>query len=124
MLIGESIQDAIDWTQDRLATTRPLAEGTLFSLMADKMVRETELGYVLLEAAVEEIESRHVKMRSARGRMRFHHRRINSKKTVGQKKKYTQKLKQMKRIQKPDHLDYPDSASAMDSLPEATDALS
>lgn len=118
MLIGESIQDAIDWTQDRLATTRPLAEGTLFSLMADKKVQETELGYVLLEAD-EEIERRHVKVRAARGRMRFHQRRINSKKTVAHKK-YTQKLKQMKRVQKLDHLDYPDAASGM----EDDDALS
>lgn len=106
MLIGESIQDAIDWTQDRLVTTRPLAERTLFSLMADKKVRETELGYVLLEAD-EEIEKRHVKVRSARGRFRFHSKRANSK-----------KMKQMKR-QKLDHLDYPDSASDMDEIDNA-----
>lgn len=48
-VIGESISDAIDWTQDKLRSTRPLAESVLFSLLTDKKVRETEQGFVLLE---------------------------------------------------------------------------
>ena len=49
MRIGESIIEAIDWTQDKLRTTRPLAERTLFSLLAEKRVTETETGYMLAE---------------------------------------------------------------------------
>lgn len=48
-LIGGSIQEAIDWTQDHLRTTRPLAESTLFSMLAAKSVTLTEAGFVLLE---------------------------------------------------------------------------
>jgi hypothetical protein len=53
-LIGESIQEAIDWTQDTLATTRPLAEGTLFTLLKEHAVRETADGFVLMEKDEEE----------------------------------------------------------------------
>ena len=49
MRIGDSIIEAIDWTQDRLKTTRPLAERTLFSLLAEKRVTETDAGFVLAE---------------------------------------------------------------------------
>ena len=34
MRIGISINEAIDWAQDKLITTRPLAERTLFALIA------------------------------------------------------------------------------------------
>lgn len=79
MLIGSSILDAIDWTQDRLRTTRPLAESTLFSLIASKHVTETEAGFVLAEADSEdEMQKRHkaAKAKGSRGtarpRFRFH----------------------------------------------------
>jgi hypothetical protein len=78
MLIGGSIQEAIDWTQDRLATTRPLAESTLFSLIASKQVKETATGFVLAEADGEdEMRKRHsaAKVKGSRGnrpRFRFH----------------------------------------------------
>lgn len=82
MFIGDSIQEAIDWTQDRLLTTRPLAEQTLFSLIADHAVTETEYGYMLIEAE-EEVEKRHHTMRHRttrnRSRFKFHTKRKNAK---------------------------------------------
>jgi hypothetical protein len=45
MIIGVSIIDAIDWSQDLLEGTRPEAERALFSLMKDKLVVETERGF-------------------------------------------------------------------------------
>ena len=60
-LIGVSINEAIDWAQDRLTTTRPLAERTLFSLLADKLAAETEDGFILLEDADDEPEKHHDK---------------------------------------------------------------
>lgn len=48
-IIGDTIQEAIDWTQDVLRTTRPLAERTLFSLLMANSVKETEDGFVLTE---------------------------------------------------------------------------
>ncbi len=54
MRIGISIQEAIDWTQDQLVTTRPLAERTLFVMLAKHRVTETETGYMLAEDADED----------------------------------------------------------------------
>jgi hypothetical protein len=48
-IIGNTIQEAIDWTQDLCETTRPMAEYTLFSLLSSKLITETEEGYTLLE---------------------------------------------------------------------------
>lgn len=45
MIIGVSIVEAIDWSQDLLESTRPVAERALFSLLKDKLVVETEHGY-------------------------------------------------------------------------------
>jgi hypothetical protein len=64
MNIGSSISEAIDWTQDQLHTTRPLAERTLFSLMACDAVDETEQGFVLLEDDDEELEKHHRKVKN------------------------------------------------------------
>jgi len=57
--IGGSIQEAIDWTQDHLGTTRPLAERTLFTLLTEKRAQETEAGFMLGEVGDEEIEKVH-----------------------------------------------------------------
>ena len=67
------IHEAIDWMQDRLLTTRPLAERTLFSLIAKRRVIETDDGYILSEAAdpEDELEKTRQKKRS-RGRRRRH----------------------------------------------------
>ncbi len=86
--IGESIQEAIDWTQDHLTTTRPLAEQTLFSLILEHKVRETEEGFVLMEAE-DEIEKHLNKIKSTmtqnRKHFRFHSKRKN--KITQQRKK-------------------------------------
>lgn len=47
--IGESIIDAINWTQDRLGSTRPIAEAVLFSLLTEKKAKETTVGFMLFE---------------------------------------------------------------------------
>ena len=69
--IGVGIHEAIDWMQDRLLTTRPLAERTLFSLIAKREVIETDDGYILSEAANPEDELEKTRKRS-RGRRRRH----------------------------------------------------
>jgi hypothetical protein len=83
MIIGDSIQDAIDWTQDHLRTTRPLAEGTLFSLLQAAVVRETEHGYVLNEAEEEEAEKHFNKLKNntQKNRSRFRSNSKHSKRT-------------------------------------------
>lgn len=58
-VIGGSITEAIDWTQDHLVTTRPLAEQTLFSLLHDAKVTETEQGFILQEDDEEEVRNRY-----------------------------------------------------------------
>lgn len=82
-LIGGSISDAIDWAQDLLATTRPLAEKTLFALLADAKVYENEDGFMLLEDDEEEVRRQHdtVKHNFAKNwqRYRFHVKRRRSK---------------------------------------------
>jgi hypothetical protein len=69
--IGDSISQAIDWTQDALGTTRPIAETVLFSLLADKKACETVDGYMLLEDDEEDLKRRQSRTR-ARPRFRFH----------------------------------------------------
>ncbi len=89
MIIGISINEAIDWTQDRLKTTRPLAERTLFSLLSDKTIVETDDGYMLSEEAAEEVENRHNSTK-----------RNSSKIKVGKiaKQRYSSRMKHMKHI--------------------------
>lgn len=76
--IGDSINEAIDWTQDLLRTTRPIAETVLFSLLADKTAAETEDGYLLTEDDDEEIKKRGARLNQHRPRFRFGHKRSNS----------------------------------------------
>ena len=95
MRIGSTILEAIDWTQDRLRTTRPLAERTLFSLLADKHVRETGDGFVMEDADEEEVRKRFntVKARHGRGsKFRFHQSRKKGFKHV---KHFMQQLKRL-----------------------------
>lgn len=81
MLIGDSINDAIDWTQDRLGTTRPLAEQTLFSLLAERAVYESDDGFMLVEAKADEVEKHHHRARSkgSKNRQRFRSKRVHKK---------------------------------------------
>jgi hypothetical protein len=76
--IGDSINEAIDWTQDLLRTTRPIAESVLFSLLADKTAAETEDGYLLTEDDDEEIKKRGARLNQHRPRFRFGRKRSNS----------------------------------------------
>lgn len=91
--IGSSINEAIDWTQDRLSTTRPLAERTLFSLLESEIVEETDEGFVLVEAE-EEAEKHHTKVKNNFTknwqRYRFHAKRKNSKKMTFHDKRQQQ----------------------------------
>lgn len=74
--IGESINDAIDWTQDKLETTRPLAEQTLFAMITDGMVTETSHGFILFEGEDDDKKMKktlsHIKAHT-RPRSRSHH---------------------------------------------------
>jgi hypothetical protein len=45
MIIGDSIIDAIDWSQDQLRCTRPEAEQALFALMEQQTIIEAEDGF-------------------------------------------------------------------------------
>lgn len=101
-IIGDSIQEAIDWTQDFLCTTRPLAERTLFSLLADAKIVETEVGFVLNETDEEEVKKRHTTAKhhfsKNRTRFKFHAKRKNA------KQRFVSKMK---------HLDSSDAADEM-----------
>jgi hypothetical protein len=106
-LIGGSIQEAIDWTQDHLLTTRPLAERTLFSMLTDKKVRETADGFMLIEADGEEdMRKRHKAMRHGRGPSRPF--RSKSRK-MNPKKQYKRRL------------DYSDAAEDMIDAADGSD---
>jgi hypothetical protein len=77
-LIGESIHQAIDWTQDTLQTTRPLAEQVLFHLLDEQKVIESAVGFVLQESKSDEETRQHmqgVKVHArAKGKVRGHRR--------------------------------------------------
>jgi hypothetical protein len=45
VIIGGSIVEAIDWSQDQLRCTRPEAERALFSLMEQNLIVEAEDGF-------------------------------------------------------------------------------
>lgn len=97
MHIGDSINEAIDWTQDRLATTRPLAEQTLFSLLAEHAVYESSNGFVLREAKSDEVEKHHHR---ARGNGRKNYRKFRM-----QRKHDKHKLRNLFRLDNPEIAD-------------------
>ena len=47
--IGTSRREAINWTQDTLKTTRPIAEGVFNAMLACKGAVLNESGYILFE---------------------------------------------------------------------------
>src|ERR1051325_817654 len=112
-ILGESITEAIDWVQDNLTTTRPLAERTLYSLLGAKQVAETQKGYVLWEN--EDEEEKHLK---------HHHNRVHHRSRPRATGKLTPAQKKARQRWKVKHLDYPETASDMDELPGDEDALS
>jgi hypothetical protein len=82
--IGDSVREAIDWTQDALGagSTRPEAEAVLFQLLAEKLIRETDDGFVLLEHFAEDSNTDddasdrfRARRRLTHARFRFHHMR-------------------------------------------------
>ena len=73
-LIGESIQQAIDWTQDTLQITRPQAEEVLFGLLKRQQVMESGIGFLLRESEDEEEMRRHLHHAKAHARARGHRR--------------------------------------------------
>lgn len=111
-ILGESITAAIDWVQDNLTTTRPLAERTLYSLIEAKQVAETQKGYVLWED--EDEEAKHLK---------HHHNRVHHRSRPRATGKLTHAQKKARQRWKMKHLDY-DSTTDMDDLPGDEDALS
>ena len=80
-IIGTDIIEAIDWTQDKFRTTRPIAEKTLFSLLNDRTVKETEEGFVLTEDETEaekhftNQKNNMAKNWSRRSKIKFHRKR-------------------------------------------------
>jgi len=120
--IGDSINEAIDWTQDRLVTTRPLAERTLFAMLSDKKAHETEQGYMILEDSDDELQKRHRNLKQGGGVLhgqnggyRFHHLRRHAKKhyRATESQMFLQKLHHMQKMKGIKHMDYPDAASGM-----------
>lgn len=109
MKIGDSIQEAIDWTQDRLATTRPLAERTLFSLLVEHAVEETDDGFILIEAE-DELEKHHKRVKSNITknwkRLRFHSKRKHA------KHKQRQKLRHFDNADTAEDMLFPDEDEA------------
>jgi hypothetical protein len=69
-IIGNSISEAINWTQDQLLTTRPLAERTLFFMLADHRVAQTKFGFILVEAKDNDNEE----MKKTHQRLKMQHR--------------------------------------------------
>jgi prophage tail gpP-like protein len=81
--IGTSISEAIDWMQDRLVTTRPLAERTLFALLAKRRITETAVGFVLIEDANEDdLKDTHKNLKNKRSPMKHRPRAIVMQKNV------------------------------------------
>jgi hypothetical protein len=111
MRIGDSIIEAIDWTQDQLKTTRPLAERTLFSLLAEKRVTETDAGFMLAE----DIEDDEVKRKHKGLANRFHRSRKRGLDLKTWRKKLRQKLNFQKFDAATDAADHMDDATE-DSL--------
>jgi hypothetical protein len=110
-IIGISINEAIDWTQDLFLTTRPIAEKTLFSLLKDRSVKETEEGYVLVEEEGEEPEKHFANIKnnmsknwSRRTRVKFHTKR---------KGIHIQNMEKKELRKKGMHLDESDEAEGM-----------
>lgn len=111
--IGSTISEAIDWTQDRLTTTRPLAERTLFSLLEAEFVEETEDGFVLLKEDEEPEKHLHkVKNNFTKNwqRYRFH-----------AKRKQSKRLRQNKRQDQQRNLNPQDSDDQDDSDDTSTE---
>lgn len=48
-LIGVDIREAVNWTQDKLKTTRPLAEAVVSSMIADRVAIIGDSGIILFE---------------------------------------------------------------------------
>jgi hypothetical protein len=73
-IIGQSISEAIDWTQDKLCTTRPMAEAVLFSMLKDKKITEDNDGFIFEAAATDEEDNRDMNTRKqSRARTRFNY---------------------------------------------------
>jgi hypothetical protein len=87
MRIGVSINEAIDWTQDRLMTTRPMAERTLFSLLAEHRITETEAGFMLVEDEDEneKLKKTHNALKTAKRPMQHRPRSLVMQKNVNLK---------------------------------------
>lgn len=56
--IGSERRDAIDWTQDLLSTTRPVAEAVVAQVLAERRLVETAGGFFLLEDD-DDMQTRH-----------------------------------------------------------------
>jgi hypothetical protein len=102
MIIGDSIQNAIDWTQDELRTTRPLAESTLFTMLETALVTETEQGYMLHE---EDEEERTRTMR-----------KIHTKATAPQNKNHMARRHFKKHSTRMQHMKHLDNSTAAEDM--------
>jgi hypothetical protein len=71
-VIGQSISEAIDWAQDKMRTTRPIAETVLFSMIKDHKVTEGNEGF-LFEAADNEEDNEQDMNSRKRSRTRFNY---------------------------------------------------
>ncbi len=61
MIIGSSIVEAINWSQDRLRCSRPDAERALFALLEQAVIVEAEDGFGYADEDEAEVKSKHGK---------------------------------------------------------------
>lgn len=89
-LIGRNRREAIDWAQDKLLTTRPIAEEVVSTMLEDRAAIIGDSGFILFESD-NEVEGRMAKARAsfdmkAMKKFRFHAIRNNKSRQTKAKK--------------------------------------
>jgi hypothetical protein len=72
-VIGQSISEAIDWAQDTMRTTRPIAETVLFSMIKDRKVTEANDGFLFETTEDDEEDKKDMDTRKSRARTQFNY---------------------------------------------------
>jgi hypothetical protein len=71
-VIAQSISEAIDWTQDRMRSTRPIAETVLFSMIKDRKITERNEGFIFEASEDDDDDDKDMDTRK-RSRTRFNY---------------------------------------------------
>jgi hypothetical protein len=109
-LIGDDRREAIDWLQDRLQLTRPVAEQAMISLMREKSAITTDEGIFLTEDEDE------TDVKAKKFSQRMHNRKTSRKSRVVHKlqKQVNNKKDSGKTIAKTDFSDVADGIMDQD----------